>query len=85
MTLFVDPNGDLYPCRGLLGERAYSLGSILEPVNATLIASPDSYALPLATLMQKGPFATGVPAEVVSIGRASVCQAHREALLRGAH
>lgn len=80
MALFIDTRGDIYPCKGLMGERAFALGNVHEPFCATLLARNGVHPLPLRRLAERGPFFDGVPPQVRSLGRASVCDAHRHAL-----
>jgi hypothetical protein len=77
LGVYVDEHGILYPCRGLMGSKEYSLGSIFEPPSTSFLAGNRSYRLPLDTLARKGPFVDGVPEQALALERATICQAHR--------
>ncbi|KYG04951.1 hypothetical protein BE21_43825 [Sorangium cellulosum] len=83
LRLFIDTDGFIYPCVGLLGARAARLGSVHEDIEETVLGGRPT-VLDLTTLARVGPSgASG--AALLGAGRSSrrapPCERHRAEML----
>ncbi|HEY8378364.1 MAG TPA: hypothetical protein VIK91_17830 [Nannocystis sp.] len=78
--LYVQADGELFPCLGLVGHPRASLGSIYRPISETALYRRP-YALPLARLALTGPSEEELSAPVDdTMGLPVACARHRAAL-----
>lgn len=79
--LYVDPEGDIYPCLGLCGVRSARLGSVLQPISETSLAGAD-YPLDLGALAHYGPnLRASAPTNRLT-GLPWACERHRLEMLQ---
>lgn len=81
--LHVDDTGFFYPCLGLIGVPGAELGSVREPVSATVLGGCRPYGFDLQQFLVAGPaLEESAPRERIS-GLPWFCEQHRLALLEG--
>ncbi|MFA9560477.1 hypothetical protein ACERII_24560 [Evansella sp. AB-rgal1] len=81
LQLYIDQDGHIYPCMGLLGITDYALGHVTDNINETAILGKE-YKLDLEQLMIEGPKLTNsIKPQQMNTNLPRVCELHREELL----
>lgn len=77
LQIYVTPDGRLYPCQGLVGVESCALGTIYDPIEATLLSGRGG-PLDFVSLAKHGPRLTGPATPIEATDLQPICFRHRQ-------